>query len=122
MTPRKPRVFDDSPVDSGPDPNLFRCIPGDSTTRRVWCYLARYTKGFQTPVALLKPYKSKPVLLTQADLAEKLSMSPKNVHRSILELEQEGWLKREAVIGGKGLTKGNVRLRFAPDPTDPSNA
>jgi len=119
MTPKKIRLFD-PPFDSGPDPKLFRCIPGDSTTRRVWCYLARYTKGFQTPVALMKPHRGQPVPLTQPDLAEQLRIDPKNIHRSILELEHEGWLMREPIIPAKGLTRGNVQLRFAEDPISPS--
>jgi|ERR1035437_603195 hypothetical protein len=118
MTPKK-RQWEPLTENLNVDKRLLQCLPGDSLKRRVWCRLALYSGAFSFPVAL-KVRGRGLVPVTQADLAKDLQVSTNNVHRCILELEQDGWFWREPIIPAKGLTRGNVQLRFAADPVEPS--
>ena len=117
MTPKKTHITE--PAHVNVNKRLFQCLPGDSLKRRVWCCLALHTGGFEIPVPM-KFYRGNLIPLTQSNIAEELDLSGNNVHRCILELEEEGWLMREPIISGTSLTRGNVQLRVAADPVEPS--
>ena len=90
----------------------MQILPGDSLKRRVWCRLAVHTNGFQFIGVASRLCRGEVVPLLQSDIAEELNVSTNNVHRCILELEQEGWLTREPIDAERGVAKGNVQLRI----------
>jgi len=86
--------------------------PGDSEKTRVWKFLASHSflcEAAPDSTVRVVLY-GKVRLVTQADVALRLGMTTNNVHRVILLLEREGWIRREPIVEALGLTRGNVKI------------
>ena len=77
--------------------------------QRVWACLSLATMGFNQELAV-KLARGQVVPLTQTDIANQTGIAVKNVHRSVLDLESEGWLKRTPVDEARGLLRGEVQI------------
>jgi IclR helix-turn-helix domain len=86
--------------------------------QRVWACLSLATMGFNQELAV-KLEKGKVVPLTQTDIAKQTGIAVNNVHRCVLDLESEGWLKRIPVDEGRGLRKGEVQIHCYAIPRPP---
>jgi hypothetical protein len=78
--------------------------------QRVHACLTLYSMGFNQEEAVKMERGGVMAPLRQVDIANETGIDIKSVHRCVVELEAEGWLKRLPADGKDGLRKGEVKI------------
>jgi hypothetical protein len=93
--------------------------PSWSEKARVWCCLSLHTMAFQCEEAT-KLVKGQRVPLTRGDVAAETGLTPAQVRRALVSLEQEGYAERRP-MNGAGLRKGEITICCWAIPRSPKS-